>query len=106
LGNRLNRQLLIDRLAGHAPVVLSVTSTYDMGFEIKAIVSQGVVYPYPGMLLDLTDGYWPAKDWVELPDDELEREINAFLEGGFLDITPWEDMDDHELIELLDDLGD
>ena len=56
---------MIDGLKTKAPFILSVTATYDMGFEFSAVVPGGIIFSLPGMLLDYSGGRWPLLEWKE-----------------------------------------
>jgi hypothetical protein len=91
------REDIISILRTNSPVVISVTESWDMGCEFTAILSSGVIYPYPGMLLNYSNGIWPLDNWEEESDGNYTKLLKEFLENEQWDVIPWEEIPDEEL---------
>jgi len=98
----MNRLEMIDKLKKVAPAIMSVNVSDDMGFEFSAIVSEGVIYPYPGMLINYSGGQWPLDEWEYKDNEEYEGLLLDFLLDEEWAITAWEDVDDFEIEQLLE----
>ncbi len=97
----MNRDEMIRKLVKLSPLVISVTASYDMGFEITAIVPEGIIQPSPGMLLSATGGYWPPLQWVDLDEVQLNSVLEEFFQDEEFDVIPWDQLNDEEVEDLL-----
>ena len=91
---------LVEKLAilkSSGPLVIGVTSTYDMGYEFSAVVPHGVIYPVPGMLIDYSGGEWPPHTWEYKDKEELNDLLAEFLLDSSWSVTPWNDLSDDEI---------
>ena len=99
----LNHALLTEKLRKHAPKIFDLVFSMDMGYEFSAILQEGVIFAEPGMLLEHSEGYLPADEWREDPPKVFEKKFRLFLQD-FEDITPYHQISNEELIDLLDEV--
>jgi hypothetical protein len=100
------RDNMVNILRDKSPLLIDVTATLDMGYEFTAILSSGVIYPSPGMLLSYSNGNWPPDHWGEESDDGKDRLLKQFLEDEHWDVVPWEQIPYEEIEELFDIVED
>lgn len=93
---------IIQELKQIAPKIIQITLSYDMGYEFSAIVPDGVIFAYPGMLLDFSEGKWPPDEWKQLSDEEFTSSMDKLLLGQNFNVTPWEEISSEELQEIFD----
>jgi hypothetical protein len=98
----MNREEMIDKLIELSPLVISVTETMDMGYEITAIVPEGLILPTPGMLLSSTGGHWPPPEWNDLNEERLNSMLEEFFQDFDFDVIPWDQLNDEEVADLLE----
>lgn len=96
---RLNQhnQQAIEKLRGHAPKIFNLTFSDDMGYEFSAVCQDGIIYATPGMLLNLD-----SDDLTEEMLNNPEKLINDIIETGGAEPIPFDDIEEHEIRELLD----
>ncbi len=95
----LTREEMLESLMKAAPRLMQVVETMDMGFEIAAIVQDGVINPEPGMLIGITGGCWPPPSWVGLSEDEFQTSLAEFLMNPDLMVIPWAELSESEIQE-------
>jgi hypothetical protein len=93
----LTREEMLGKLMRAAPRLIQVVETMDMGFEIAAIVHDGVINPEPGMLIGITGGGWPPLSWVGLSEDELQTSLADFLMNTELIVIPWAELSERDI---------
>lgn len=93
--NKTDRESSIIELKKHAPKITVTTMSSDMGCEFEAIVSGGIIFAVPGMLLSVSGGR-PLSD----------AELLELIEDGSFEVTPWNIVDDESLFMMLNDLND
>jgi hypothetical protein len=81
---------IITELIKRAPLVVNVTLSDDMGYEISAITHEGVIFPEPGMLAEY--------DEYELSKILSGRKLGRFLDS--LEATPYTDLSFEDLLVL------
>lgn len=108
----LERKAAEDILRTKVPFIISATMTDDMGAEFSAAVPEGIIFAVPGMLLDFSDkngsylGNWPPFIWSIKGEDEYLRCMRDFLINDFWRVTPWEEVDDGLVFNLVNFLNE
>jgi len=100
----MKREDMINRLKSFSPVIVNVTMTFDMGYEFSAVVSEGVIYAEPGMLLSHSGGEWPPRTWENKSEAEYDESLKDFLLGEAWNVTTWEHLSDEEIEEFFRDV--
>lgn len=96
------REVLIQKLRDISPVITQVTETSDMGIEFLGIVSNGIIYPEPGMMINYSDGHWP----FDRNDQKFDpASVQKFLSNDCWNVIPWEDLTDEEIKEYSENLN-
>ena len=91
------REVLIKKLKDISPVITQVTETSDMGIEFLGIVSTGIIYPEPGMMINYSDGPWP----FDRNDQKFDpASVQKFLSNDCWNVVTWEDLTDEDIEEL------
>ena len=93
----MSRDEMIQQLREMAPVITEITATGDMGYEFSAVVSDGVIYAEPGMLLSYSGGDWPPFKWADKTDKEFSQLMRNFLLKPTWRITSWSELTDEEI---------
>jgi hypothetical protein len=72
-----------------------------LGYEFTAIDKNGVIYPTPGMLLNLNSGNL-TKTMLKKP----QKLINDIISSGGAELTPYENLSIDDLYFLLNNIID
>ena len=75
-----------------------------MSCEFSAVVSEGVVYSEPGMLLNHSEGRWLPDEWEAKTDEEAKELMVNFLLDPKWSVTKWSDLTDEDLDQWIEDI--
>ncbi len=101
----IDRQQQCEKLKKYAPKILNLTLTEDMGYEFSAILSEGVIFGEPGMLINYSGGHVPFDEWDGDTEEDFNKKLEKFCLGLEDYITPWDEVSNEDLIDLLDEIS-
>ena len=100
-----DRQKICSRLKNLAPKIFKLTFSQDMGYEFSAILSEGVIFGEPGMLISYSEGYLPFDNWDEDSEAEFNKKLEKFCLGIEDFIIPWDQISFEVLTDLWDEVS-
>ena len=97
---------MLEKLQARAPIVLSITVSYGMGYEFSAITKSGAIYADPGMLIDHTEGRSLVQYWDLKGDFDYKEVFRENIDEFEMFVTPWSEISNNDLKKLLEKVSE